>query len=56
MSASDQVVGDIELVAIPRYAPSGLFGHCTANLLWAHLHAKQPRQGKTLQPLLPYRL
>jgi DNA polymerase/3'-5' exonuclease PolX len=34
-----EVVGDIELVAIPRYAPAGLFGHCTANLLWEHLHA-----------------
>src|SRR5438067_1158328 len=34
-----EVVGDIELVAIPRYAPAGLFGDCTANLLWEHLHA-----------------
>jgi DNA polymerase/3'-5' exonuclease PolX len=34
-----EAVGDIELVAIPRYAPAGLFGDCTANLLWEHLHA-----------------
>jgi DNA polymerase/3'-5' exonuclease PolX len=34
-----EVVGDIELVAIPRYAPAGLLGDCTANLLWEHLHA-----------------
>src|SRR2546423_2718032 len=34
-----EVVGDIELMAIPRYAPAGLFGDCTANLLWEHLHA-----------------
>jgi DNA polymerase/3'-5' exonuclease PolX len=34
-----EVVGVIELVAIPRYAPAGLFGACTANLLWEHLHA-----------------
>jgi hypothetical protein len=34
-----EVVGDIELVAIPRYAPAGFFGDCTANLLWEHLHA-----------------
>ena len=34
-----EVVGDIELVAIPRYTPAGLFGACTVNLLWAHLHA-----------------
>src|SRR5436190_14063617 len=34
-----EVVGDIEIVAIPRYVPAGLFGDCTANLLWAHLHA-----------------
>src|SRR5204862_8066673 len=34
-----EVVGDIELVASPRYAPAGLFGDCTANLLWEHLHA-----------------
>jgi hypothetical protein len=34
-----EVVGDIEIVAIPRYAPAGLFGDCTANLLWEHLHA-----------------
>jgi DNA polymerase/3'-5' exonuclease PolX len=34
-----EVVGDIEMVAIPRYAPAGLFGDCTANLLWEHLHA-----------------
>ena len=27
------------MVAIPRYAPAGLFSDCTANLLWAHLHA-----------------
>jgi hypothetical protein len=34
-----EVVGDIEIVAIPRYAPAGLFGDCAANLLWEHLHA-----------------
>src|ERR687885_1649455 len=34
-----EVVGDIEIAAIPRYAPAGLFGDCTANLLWEHLHA-----------------
>ena len=34
-----EVVGDIDVVAIPRYAPAGLFGDCTANLLWEHLHA-----------------
>ena len=34
-----EVVGDIEVVAIPRYAPAGLFGDCMANLLWEHLHA-----------------
>src|SRR5205823_8288906 len=34
-----EVIGDIEIVAIPRYAPAGLFGDCTANLLWEHLHA-----------------
>src|SRR5438876_753465 len=34
-----EVVGDIEFVAIPRYVPAGLFGDCTANLLWEHLHA-----------------
>jgi hypothetical protein len=34
-----EVVGDIEVVAIPRYAPAGLFGDCTANLLWEHPHA-----------------
>jgi DNA polymerase/3'-5' exonuclease PolX len=33
-----EFVGDIELVAIPRYVPAGLFGDCTANLLWEHLH------------------
>ena len=33
------VVGDIELVAIPRYVPAGLFGDYTANLLCEHLHA-----------------
>src|SRR5437763_6041776 len=27
------------MVAIPRYVPAGLFGDCTANLLWEHLHA-----------------
>jgi hypothetical protein len=31
---------NIELVAIPRYAPAGLFGDCTANLLREHLHAR----------------
>ena len=34
-----ELVGDIELVAIPRYEPAGLFGDCTANALWEHLHA-----------------
>ena len=34
-----EVVGDIEMVAIPRYVPAGLFGDCTANLVWEHLHA-----------------
>jgi DNA polymerase/3'-5' exonuclease PolX len=34
-----EVVGDIEMVAIPRYAPAGLFGDCTASLLWERLHA-----------------
>lgn len=33
-----EVVGDIELVAIPRYEPAGLFGDCRSNALWAHLH------------------
>ena len=33
-------VGDIELVAIPRYAPAGLFGDRTTNLLWERLHAR----------------
>jgi DNA polymerase/3'-5' exonuclease PolX len=32
-------VGDIELVAIPRYEPAGLFGDQRTNALWAHLHA-----------------
>jgi DNA polymerase (family 10) len=34
-----EMVGDIELVAIPRYVAAGLFGDRTANLLWQHLHA-----------------
>src|SRR5438105_60329 len=34
-----ELVGDIEIVAVPRHAPAGLFGDCTANLLWEHLHA-----------------
>jgi DNA polymerase/3'-5' exonuclease PolX len=34
-----EFVGDIEVVAIPCYAPAGLFGDCMANLLWEHLHA-----------------
>ena len=34
-----ELVGDIELVAIPRYDPAGLFGDCTTNALWEHLHA-----------------
>ncbi len=34
-----ETVGDIELVAIPRYEPAGLFGDLRANALWAHLHA-----------------
>jgi DNA polymerase/3'-5' exonuclease PolX len=34
-----ELVGDIEVVAIARYAPAGLFGDCAANLLWEHLHA-----------------
>jgi len=33
------VVGDIELVVIPRYEPTGLFGDRTTNALWTHLHA-----------------
>src|SRR5438128_74037 len=33
------VIDDIEIEAIPRHAPAGLFGDCTANLLWEHLHA-----------------
>ncbi len=33
-----EMVGDIELVAIPRYEPVGLFGDMQANALWAHLH------------------
>ncbi len=32
-------VGDVELVAVPRYEPAGLFGDRSANTLWAHLHA-----------------
>lgn len=32
------LVGDIEIVAIPRYEPAGLFGDCLANRLWEHLH------------------
>jgi DNA polymerase (family 10) len=36
-----EMVGDIELVAIPRYDPAGLFGDCTANALWEHLHANE---------------
>src|SRR5437763_572204 len=27
------------MVAIPRYAPAGLVGDCTANLHWEYLHA-----------------
>lgn len=34
-----EMVGDVELVAIPRYEPAGLFGDCAANALWEHLHA-----------------
>lgn len=34
-----ELVGDIELVAIPRYDVAGLFGDCRANALWQHLHA-----------------
>jgi DNA polymerase/3'-5' exonuclease PolX len=34
-----ETVGDIELVAIPRYEPAGLFGDQCTNALWAHLHA-----------------
>jgi len=33
------VVSDIEIVAIPRYEPAGLFGDRRANALWEHLHA-----------------
>jgi DNA polymerase/3'-5' exonuclease PolX len=33
------MVGDIELVAVPRYESAGLFGDRTTNLLWQHLHA-----------------
>lgn len=32
------VVGDIELVVIPRDEPTGLFGDRTTNALWTHLH------------------
>jgi len=34
-----ELVGDVELVAIPRYEPAGLFGDCHTNALWMHLHA-----------------
>jgi DNA polymerase/3'-5' exonuclease PolX len=34
-----ETVGDIELVAIPRCEPTGLFGDQRTNALWAHLHA-----------------
>jgi len=33
-----EMIGDIEIVAIPRYEPAGLFGDQQANTLWAHLH------------------
>lgn len=33
-----EMVGDIEIVVIPRYEPVGLFGDMQANALWAHLH------------------
>jgi DNA polymerase/3'-5' exonuclease PolX len=32
------MVGDIELVAIARLEPAGLFGDHTSNCLWRHLH------------------
>jgi DNA polymerase/3'-5' exonuclease PolX len=52
-----EVVGDIELVAIPRYTPSGLFGACTANLLWEHLHASDAyrftKEDRALCPVGP---
>jgi DNA polymerase/3'-5' exonuclease PolX len=34
-----ELVGDIELVAIPRYTAAGLFGDRRANALWEHLHS-----------------
>ncbi len=34
-----EMVGDIEVVAIPRYEPAGLFGDRTTNALWTYLHA-----------------
>jgi len=34
-----EMVGDIELVAIPCLEAAGLFGDRTTNLLWQHLHA-----------------
>lgn len=34
-----ETVGDIELVAIPRYELAGLFGDMRQNALWAHLTA-----------------
>jgi hypothetical protein len=45
-----EVVGDIEVVVIPRDAPAGLFGDCTANLLWVHLC---PHRTSTAVTLLP---
>lgn len=35
-----ELVGDIELVAIPRYEPAGLFGDREQSALWAHLHGR----------------
>jgi hypothetical protein len=50
-----QVVGDIEMVAIPRYAPAGLFGDCMANLLWGYtdlLALLEKRQGEEYDEML----
>ncbi len=43
-----ETVGDIEIVAIPRYEPAGLFGDLLddplqVNALWAHLHDASDR-------------
>jgi DNA polymerase/3'-5' exonuclease PolX len=52
-----EVAGDIEIVAIPRYAPAGLFGDCTGNLLWEHLRTgdayRFTKRDSTLCPVGP---